>query len=60
MRISKNKSFCRLAKEIGITNFQLKQAVHELEQGLYEANLGGNIYKKREGTWKSCFHLCLC
>lgn len=47
MRIFKNKAFNRWAKDVDITDLELKKAVLEISQGLYEANLGGNIYKKR-------------
>ncbi len=56
MRIFKNKSFSKWAKEEGISDETLKEAVNEIEKGLFEANLGGNIYKKRvrlEGRGKS-------
>lgn len=35
------------AKEAELSDQELKIAVLEISQGLYEANLGGNIYKKR-------------
>lgn len=47
MRIFKNKAFHRWSKEIGFSNNRLKEAVNEINKGLYEANLGGNIFKKR-------------
>jgi hypothetical protein len=47
MRIFKNKAFHRWAKEIGLSDKELKEAVNEISNGLYEANLGGNIFKKR-------------
>ena len=47
MTIFKNKFFARWAKEVGIENDSLVKAVQEMEQGLYEANLGGHVYKKR-------------
>ncbi len=47
MRIFKNKAFNRWAKETELSDQELKIAVLEINQGLYEANLGGNIYKKR-------------
>jgi len=56
MRIFKNKAFHRWAKEVQLSDADLKIAVDEIGSGLYEANLGGNIYKKRialEGRGKS-------
>lgn len=41
MRIFKNKAFNRWAKEIDLSDQELKTAVLEINQGLYEANLGG-------------------
>lgn len=56
MRIFKNKTFHRWAKEIGLSNNNLREAVNEISNGLYEANLGGNVFKKRvalDGRGKS-------
>ena len=47
MRILKNKPFHLWAKELGLSDASLTKTVEELSQGLYEANLGGSIYKKR-------------
>ena len=47
MRIFKTKLFNRCAKDMGLRDAALIKAVKEILQGLYEANLGGNIYKKR-------------
>ena len=47
MRIFKNKAFYRWAKEIDLPDKALKEAVNEINNGLFEANLGGNIFKKR-------------
>lgn len=47
MRIFKNKVFHRWAKEIGLSDTVLREAVIEISNGLYEANLGGNVFKKR-------------
>lgn len=47
MRIFKNKVFHRWVKEVGLSNNELKEAVNEISNGLYEANLGGNVFKKR-------------
>jgi hypothetical protein len=56
MRIFKNKAFNRWTKEVGLMDNELKEAVKEINDGLYEANLGGNVFKKRialEGRGKS-------
>jgi len=47
MRILKNKPFSQWAKKLKINDKVLLTAVNEMTQGLYEANLGGHIYKKR-------------
>lgn len=47
MRIFKNKAFHRWAKDVDLSDHELKTAVVEISNGSYEANLGGNIYKKR-------------
>lgn len=49
MRIFKTKIFHKWAKEINLSNELLVYAIDELSQGNFEANLGGNIYKKRIG-----------
>lgn len=54
-RVFKTKSFDRWAKKV-LTDKLLCQAAREIEQGLYEADLGGGICKKRvavEGQGKS-------
>ena len=43
----KTRPFARLARKYGITDVTLKQVVEEMKNGLYEANLGGNLFKKR-------------
>jgi hypothetical protein len=57
MRIYKTKVFNRIAtKDIEISDEALKIAVKEMNSGLFDANLGGNIYKKRvalDGRGKS-------
>lgn len=56
MRILKNKSFSKWSKEEGLKNTILLKAADEIEQGLFDANLGGHIYKKRvplDGKGKS-------
>jgi hypothetical protein len=47
VRIFMNKIFHCWAKEVGISDNELKKAIIEISNGLYEANLGGNVYKKR-------------
>lgn len=47
MRIFKIKLFDRWARKEGISDMVLCQAVQEIEDGQFEANLGGNVYKKR-------------
>ncbi|MBI5448162.1 MAG: type II toxin-antitoxin system RelE/ParE family toxin [Gammaproteobacteria bacterium] len=47
MRVFKTKSFSRRAKDMGLDDEALLKAIREMLQGLYEANLGGSIYKKR-------------
>lgn len=47
MRIFKNKAFHKWTREQSLSNSILVKAINEIEQGLYEANLGGGIYKKR-------------
>jgi len=51
MRIFKTKSFHRWTKEVALDDINLALAVHEMTQGLYDANLGGHIYKKRVSIW---------
>ena len=43
MRIFKNKTFHQWTKEVNISDQQLKTAVDELNQGAFEATLGGSI-----------------
>jgi hypothetical protein len=47
MRILKNKPFSQWAKKLKISDVTLITAIHEMTHGLYEANLGGHVYKKR-------------
>lgn len=56
MTIFKNKPFEKWAQTLKITDSILIDTVNDLEKGLYEANLGGYVYKKRisvEGRGKS-------
>ncbi len=50
MRIFKLKSFSRWAEKHDLTDAALKCAVEEIVAGSVEANLGGNLYKKRIAT----------
>ena len=47
MRIFKNKPFHLWAEELGLSDASLTKTIEELRHGLYEASLGGSIYKKR-------------
>lgn len=45
--ILKTRTFSRLASKAGLSDSALKKAIEEMERGLVDANLGGNVYKKR-------------
>lgn len=47
IRIFKTKFFAKWQNKELITNQDLIESVSEMEKGLIDANLGGNIYKKR-------------
>jgi hypothetical protein len=47
MRILKYKQFANWAKGEKITDTVLKATVTELSNGLFDASLGGSVYKKR-------------
>ncbi len=47
MRIFKYKIFHKWAESEGLKDKALRQAVEELKNGLFEANLGSGLYKKR-------------
>lgn len=49
MRIFKYKTFEKWAKKQSMSNDDLKKAIAEIQKGLIDANLGGNVYKKRIG-----------
>jgi len=49
MRIFKYKTFEKWSKKQGMTNTDLKKAITEIQKGLIDANLGGDVYKKRIG-----------
>lgn len=43
----RNKYFSRWAREQGIADDTLCKAIREFESGLFEANLGNHLFKKR-------------
>lgn len=45
-RVFKTKTFDRWARKV-VSDELLCQAAHEIEQGLFEADLGGGVCKKR-------------
>lgn len=47
MRVFKTLIFHEWAEEIKLSDRALIESVQELINGLFEANLGGNVYKKR-------------
>lgn len=47
MRIFKNKWFDRFARKAGISDADLKAIADDLEKGIWDANYGGDVYKKR-------------
>jgi hypothetical protein len=47
MRILKNKMFFKWSKSEGLTDSILIKAAQEIDQGLIDGNLGGNLVKKR-------------
>lgn len=47
MEIYKHRLFHRWAKSEDLTDAILKHAIDEMKKGLYEANLGSGLYKKR-------------
>ncbi len=47
MRILKNKHFSEWAKSLRISDNLLVAAIDEMSNGLFDANLGGHVYKKR-------------
>ncbi len=49
MRIFKLKLFHKWAAKECLTDDLLRKAVQEMENGLIDANLGGQVYKKRVG-----------
>jgi hypothetical protein len=47
MKIYKNRTFDRWAQKEGLNNLSLCNAVNEIAAGLYDADLGGGLFKKR-------------
>jgi len=47
MRVFKNKMFFKWAKSEGLTDSILLKAAKEIDQGLVDASLGGDLVKKR-------------
>ncbi|MHC6204280.1 type II toxin-antitoxin system RelE/ParE family toxin [Breznakiellaceae bacterium SP9] len=47
MRLFKTKEFTRLADKAKISDADLMSAATEVNKGEYEADLGGDVYKKR-------------
>lgn len=47
MVIYKTRWFARWARKEGLSDKALCQAVGEMSEGLFEANLGGSLFKKR-------------
>ncbi|MBL8376074.1 type II toxin-antitoxin system RelE/ParE family toxin [Accumulibacter sp.] len=47
MRVFKTKTFERWAGKAGVTDGALLNAVAQMERGLIDADLGGNVFKQR-------------
>ncbi len=47
MRTFKIKVFSKWAKKAGLSDEALKKALEEIDQGLFEADLGRHLFKKR-------------
>ena len=47
MRTYKSKTFARWARGERLDDARLCAAISEMESGLWDANLGGHVYKKR-------------
>ena len=47
MRYLKTKFFARWARKAGVSDGLLREAIREFEQGLYDADLGHYLFKKR-------------
>lgn len=46
-RIFKTRPFIRWMRKTDLTDKMLYQAISEINRGLFEGNLGGNLIKKR-------------
>jgi hypothetical protein len=47
IKVYKNKEFHKWAQKVGLTDIALYDAAAEVNNGIFDANLGGNVYKKR-------------
>ncbi|WP_435274233.1 type II toxin-antitoxin system RelE/ParE family toxin [Psychrobium sp. nBUS_13] len=47
MNIFKSKWFSKWAEKEGLTDSALQEAILDMENGLVDGELGGNVYKKR-------------
>ena len=47
MRVFKTKWFVRFARKEGLSNKQLAKAIREIESGLHDGDVGGDLIKKR-------------
>jgi hypothetical protein len=47
MKVFKNTAFHDCPKKLDISDKVLSEAIKEINLGRYDANLGGNVYKKR-------------
>ena len=47
MRIFKSKWFTKFARKNGLSDAALRAAVLEIEEGHFDADLGGHVYKQR-------------
>jgi hypothetical protein len=47
MRVFKLKSFAKFCRKSGIDDQQLLLAINEIDSGLVDANLGGEVFKHR-------------
>ncbi len=47
MRVFKTRVFNRWAVKAGVTDIALLKAVSDIERGLIDADLGGNLFKQR-------------
>jgi len=47
MRVFKTRSFERWASKASVTDVMLSNTVEQMERGLIDADLGGNLFKQR-------------